>query len=68
MSKYYIDTTTPEEALTEIVKWLKSQASNHRVKASRAVKVSSRKEETTMGTAYQDAADFLERIEIRKKS
>lgn len=56
--------STPEQLREQIVKWLKMNASNHRIKASNSRLVATRNEETTMGIAYQNAADFIERIVI----
>ena len=59
-----IKASTPEATRDEIVKWLKMNASNHRIKASNARLVYIRNEETTMAIAYQDAADYIARMVI----
>lgn len=61
---YIIKASTPEAMRDEIVKWLKMNASNHRIKASNARLVVTRNEETTIGIAYQQAAEFIEKIVI----
>lgn len=61
---YTIKASTPEAMRDEIVKWLKMNASNHRIKAGNAVLVGTRKEQTTMGIAYQQAAEFIEKLNI----
>jgi hypothetical protein len=63
---YSITANTPEQMRDEIVKWLKMNASIHRIAAGNTRLVAKRHEETTMGIAYQNAADFLERCEIIK--
>lgn len=61
---YVIKATTPEAMRDAIVKWLKMNASNHRIKAGNSRLVATRNEETSRASAYQDAADFIERIVI----
>lgn len=61
---YTLRADTPNQAKDEIVKWLLQQASNHRIRASSAVLVRTRKEETSIATAYQAAGDFLAGVEI----
>lgn len=61
---YSIRADTPEEARTEIVKWLNNIASNHRIAAARAVRVRYRVEQTTLAAAHEGAARFIENITI----
>ena len=61
---FVIKATTPEAMRDAIVKWLKMNASNHRIKAGNARLVATRLEEASRAIAYQDAADFIERIII----
>lgn len=65
---YAIAANTPEELKSAIVKWLKTNASNHRIRASQAVRITVRNHEMAMGCAYQDAADFIENCKIESKS
>lgn len=61
---FTIKASTPEAMRDEIVKWLKRNASNHRIKQNQARLVGTRKQEQTIAGAYQEAAEFIERIEI----
>lgn len=61
MTKHIFLASTPAATRDEIVKWLKWQASNHRLKLNNAIRVSSRKEEAAIAGAYQEAADYIER-------
>ncbi len=62
-----IQADTPEETKNQIVKWLKMNASNHRIAAIKASRVAARIENTHLAAAYQGAAEFLERVKIETK-
>ena len=66
MTLFTIKASTPDETKRAIVNWLKMNASSHRIKASNARLVATRNEETTMGVAYQNAAEFIEKMEIEE--
>lgn len=63
---YLIKANSPEEARTEIVKWLNNMASNHRIAAARAVRVRWRDEQLLLAAAHEGAARFIENITIQK--
>lgn len=65
---FAIKADTPEEMRDQIVKWLKKQASNHRIASANARLAGTRQEERAMATAYQGAAEFLEKMEVERKS
>lgn len=60
----YIKADTAEQAKLAIVTWLSHQASNHRVRATNAVLVGTRKEQLAIAGAYQEASDFLAKAAI----
>ncbi len=63
---YIIKASTPEAMREAIVKWLKWNASNHRIKQGNARLVATRNEEHATARAYQEAAEFIEKIEIER--
>lgn len=62
--QFVIKASTPEQMRNEIVKWLKMNASNYRIRASNAMLVVTRNEQTNRAIAFQDAADFIEKVVI----
>lgn len=67
MPSYIIQADTPQETKDEIVKWLKMNASNHRIAAAKSSRVAVKVENTTLAAAYQGAADFLAQVKIEPK-
>lgn len=65
---FAIKADTPEEMRDQIVKWLKHNASNHRIAAANARLAGTRSHETSMAMAYQGAAEFLEKMAVERKS
>lgn len=57
---FVIKASTPEAMRDQIVKWLNSQASNHRIAASKLNGIHKREVELTRAGTYEGAAKFLE--------
>lgn len=57
---FVIKASTPEAMRDQIVKWLNSQASNHRVSGRIATRKGMQKSEAAIADTYEQAAKFLE--------
>ena len=64
---YTIHADTPEEARTEIVRWLNMCASTHRIAANKATLITSKRMSIASAITYQTAADFVEKMKIEGK-
>ena len=63
-----IKANTPHEAVSAIVQWLRQQESYHRINAGKAKLAGTKNFEITKSTAYNDAATFINNIQIETKS
>lgn len=65
---FVIKASTPEAMRSEIVKWLKQQASNHRIASCKMASMRKKDIELAIAATYEDAAKFLENCTVENSS